>query len=79
MERRRIHFKLLLRIIRKHGFNTQRVAICGINKLGLQLAENIEQSPELGMNLLGFYDDRPESRTEQAIGRSMRCQPFLWG
>jgi putative colanic acid biosynthesis UDP-glucose lipid carrier transferase len=67
----RMHFKLLLRVMRKHGFNTQRVAICGINKLGLQLAENIEQSPELGMNLLGLYDDRPESRTEQAIGQSI--------
>lgn len=67
----RILFKWLLRMIRKRGFNTQRVAICGINKLGLQLARNIEQSPELGMNLIGFYDDRPESRTEQAIGQSL--------
>jgi putative colanic acid biosynthesis UDP-glucose lipid carrier transferase len=67
----RVGFRLLLRRLRKRGFNTQRYAICGINQLGLQLAHNIEQTPELGMSLVGFYDDRPESRTDLAIGKSL--------
>ena len=67
----RVLFRLLIRMLRKRGFNTQRFAICGINQIGLQLANNIEQTPELGMKLVGFYDDRPDNRTELATGQSM--------
>ncbi len=67
----RIGFRLFLRMLRKRGFNTQRFAICGINQLGLQLARNIEQTPELGLKLVGFFDDRPENRTELAAGESL--------
>ncbi len=30
--------------------------------MGFQLARNIEQSPQLGLQLVGFYDDRPPQR-----------------
>lgn len=50
------------RALWSRGINTQQFAIVGVNELGFQLARNIEQSPELGLKLAGFYDDRPEDR-----------------
>ena len=74
----RIVFRMLLRALRKRGFNTQRFAICGVNKLGIQLARNVQDSPELGMEFAGFFDDRPESRTERSeerrVGKECRSR-----
>jgi putative colanic acid biosysnthesis UDP-glucose lipid carrier transferase len=67
----RIVFLMILKNLRKRGLNTKRFAICGANKLGLQLAENIQASPELGLQLAGFFDDRPSSRTKEALDRDM--------
>jgi putative colanic acid biosynthesis UDP-glucose lipid carrier transferase len=50
------------RSLRAHGINTRKFAIVGINELGFQLAKNIEESPEMGLRLAGFYDDRPADR-----------------
>ncbi|MCE9524694.1 MAG: undecaprenyl-phosphate glucose phosphotransferase [Planctomycetales bacterium] len=50
------------RALWSRGINTRRFAIVGMNELGFQLARNIEESPELGLKLAGFYDDRPEDR-----------------
>jgi len=58
----RVVLRMILKNLRKRGFNTRRFAICGVNQLGLQLAQNIESSPELGLELAGFFDDRPPSR-----------------
>ncbi len=66
----RVLLRLVLRSLRKRGFNTRRFAICGVNKLALQLARNIQNSPELGLEFVGFYDDRPESRTEDEAGEN---------
>ena len=44
------------------GYNTRSFAIVGVNELGFQLARNIEASPEMGLRLAGFFDDRPEER-----------------
>lgn len=49
-------------MLRARGVNIRRFAIVGVNSLGVQLARNIEASPELGLVLAGFYDDRPKSR-----------------
>jgi undecaprenyl-phosphate glucose phosphotransferase len=51
--------------LRARGFNTRRYAICGVNELSIQLARNIKASPEIGLRLAGFYDDRPEERTTE--------------
>lgn len=67
----RIVFLMALKNLRKRGFNTKRFAICGVNKLSVQLAENIQNSPELGLQLAGFFDDRPSSRTKEALGRDL--------
>ena len=49
--------------LRARGFNVRSFAIVGINDLGIRLAKNIEDSPRLGLNFAGFYDDRPDART----------------
>jgi putative colanic acid biosynthesis UDP-glucose lipid carrier transferase len=48
--------------LRARGYNTRGVAVVGINELGIHLARNIENSPDMGLKLLGFFDDRPASR-----------------
>lgn len=64
----RVVLRSLLRNLRRRGFNTRKFAICGLNKLAVQLARNIQNSPELGLEFAGFFDDRPEQRTSQQIG-----------
>jgi putative colanic acid biosynthesis UDP-glucose lipid carrier transferase len=64
----RIVLRMILRSLRKRGFNTRKFAICGVNKLGLQLARNIQNSPELGLEFVGYFDDRPERRTKELSG-----------
>ncbi len=59
----RVVIRAVQRSLRLHGVNARQYAIVGVNKLAFQLAENIEQAPALGLNLVGFYDDRPSSRT----------------
>jgi len=66
----RVLMRLVLRSLRKRGFNTRRFAICGVNRLALRLAQNIQETPELGLEFVGFFDDRPESRTGEEAGES---------
>jgi putative colanic acid biosynthesis UDP-glucose lipid carrier transferase len=47
------------------GLNTKPCAIVGVTDLGIQLAHNILASPELGLKLAGYYDDRPPERGPQ--------------
>jgi putative colanic acid biosynthesis UDP-glucose lipid carrier transferase len=74
--------------LRARGFNTRSFAVCGVNELGIQLARNIQKAPEMGLRLVGFYDDRPAKRTtappdelgrhagnfEELLGRARRGQ-----
>jgi putative colanic acid biosynthesis UDP-glucose lipid carrier transferase len=66
----RVALRMLLRNLRKRGFNTRKFAICGLNKLAVQLAHNIQNSPELGLQFAGYFDDRPERRTGESAGQS---------
>ncbi len=47
------------------GLNTNGCAIVGVTELGIQLAENLTNMPELGLRLAGYYDDRPPERSPQ--------------
>lgn len=67
----RVIFLMVLMNLRKRGINTKQFAICGVNQLGLQLAQNIQASPELGLELAGFFDDRPSSRTRETLDRDL--------
>lgn len=61
----RVGLRWAFRSLRAHGLNHQRFAIVGVTPLGIQLARNIEAAPELGLHLVGFYDDRPEERVAE--------------
>jgi putative colanic acid biosynthesis UDP-glucose lipid carrier transferase len=67
----RVVLRMILRSLRKRGFNTRKFAICGMNRLGMQLAANIQNSPELGLQFVGYFDDRPEQRTNEATGAQL--------
>jgi putative colanic acid biosynthesis UDP-glucose lipid carrier transferase len=55
------------------GYHTQRFAIVGVNELSFQLAENIEACPEMGLKLVGFFDDRPAQRSPDIPADLGRC------
>ncbi|MDX1947945.1 MAG: undecaprenyl-phosphate glucose phosphotransferase [Pirellulaceae bacterium] len=59
----------ILRALQKslwlRGLNTKACAIVGVTDLGIQLARNIFDAPELGLKLAGYYDDRPPERGPQ--------------
>jgi putative colanic acid biosynthesis UDP-glucose lipid carrier transferase len=59
-------FRMLLRIVQelrvRQGVGVRRVAIAGLNRLGLQVAEQARNDPSLGLQFVGFYDDRVASR-----------------
>jgi len=59
-----ILFRFLLRQIFAHlrrlGVNNRNVAIVGMTQNGLQFARDLENRPEFGYQVVGFYDDRKE-------------------
>jgi putative colanic acid biosynthesis UDP-glucose lipid carrier transferase len=58
----RMLVRMLLCFLRARGFNTRGYAIVGVNELGIELVKRIENAPELGLHLVGFYDDRQDAR-----------------
>ncbi|AGH43150.1 undecaprenyl-phosphate glucose phosphotransferase [Paraglaciecola psychrophila] len=57
-------FALFLFHIRSKGFNTRNVAIIGLTKGAVRLAEQIQGRPETGFRLLAIYDDRAPERLD---------------
>ncbi len=57
MATRIVHHGLLRR-----GIGVRRVAIAGVNQLGLQAEANLRGDTGLGWNLIGYYDDRQINR-----------------
>ncbi|SHM93426.1 putative colanic acid biosysnthesis UDP-glucose lipid carrier transferase [Pseudomonas asturiensis] len=70
----RLLIRLLLHSLRRHGFNTRRVAIVGTGQVGERLAQSISSAPWMGLNLLGFYDSNPQ---QMELGRQRRRLPVL--
>mgnify|MGYP002622909782 CR=1 FL=1 len=61
----RLAIRSALHMLRARGFNSRNCAIVGVNDLSLQLVRNIEATPELGLKVCGFYDDRAAERTPE--------------
>ena len=57
-------FRYATRWMIRRGIRTRKFAIAGHNELGLQLAESISDSPDLGLEFVGYFDDRGEDRQE---------------
>ncbi len=60
--------RMCMRIIQRgrlqRGVGVRRVAIAGLNDLGRQTEANIVGQPALGLRVIGFFDDRIETRTD---------------
>ena len=54
----RVAIRAVQHLLHANDVNTRSFAIVGVNELGFQLARIIRHSPELGLRLAGFYDDR---------------------
>lgn len=65
----RVTLRTIQGYLRARGINTRGYAIVGINELGFRLAGNIEKTPEMGLDLVGFYDDREPDRTPEIDDR----------
>ncbi len=61
-----------LRSLRKKGYNTRRAAIAGAGELGGRLARRIISKPELGVILIGFFDDNRALESLSINGRSVK-------
>lgn len=54
--------RVVLRSLRSQGYNSRKVAIVGAGESGVTVAQTIAQSPWMGLNFRGFFDDRkPQS------------------
>jgi len=54
-------FHIILGSLRKRGLYLSNVAIVGARELGTHLARTILEEPWMGLNPIGFYDDRKPS------------------
>jgi len=59
----RVIVRMVCRWMVRRGVCVRRFAIIGINELGVNLVRKIDDSPQLGLGFLGFFDDRPDQRT----------------
>ena len=50
-------------VLHQWGLNSRGYAIVGTGDIAIQLAQAINTSPEMGLKLVGFFDDRDEERT----------------
>jgi len=62
MNAARVAARLTLRRLRAAGRNQKRVAIVGVTEIGEMLARRIRGTPWLGMEMVGFFDDRTPDR-----------------
>lgn len=50
--------------LRNKGHNQRKAIIVGVTPNGIALADQIKSNPHLGIDIVGFYDDRDESRLD---------------
>ena len=62
--------RMCIRVIQRgrlnRGIGVRKVAIAGLNLLGRQTEANVSAQPALGLQVVGFYDDRLEKRKQDA-------------
>ncbi|WP_246146578.1 undecaprenyl-phosphate glucose phosphotransferase [Rubripirellula lacrimiformis] len=59
--------RILQQGLLRRGVGVRRVAIAGFNDLGFQTARNISGDPSLGLQMVGYYDDRIEQRSSDEV------------
>lgn len=61
----------LLRKLRAMGRNQRSAVIAGVNDVSYHLANQLQQCPELGIKLHGFFDQQVFDRTSRFPGRTL--------
>ncbi len=67
----RLVFRALLFRFRRSGLNTKPVIIIGVTPTGINLANQIKDNLQLGLEIVGFYDDRPKHRLPELAEYSL--------
>ncbi|MBW2308150.1 MAG: undecaprenyl-phosphate glucose phosphotransferase [Deltaproteobacteria bacterium] len=62
----RVLLRCILHFIRRRGYNQRHVLIVGAGDLGQRVLKTIKQTPELGLKVVGFMDQRPD-----LVGRNL--------
>jgi putative colanic acid biosynthesis UDP-glucose lipid carrier transferase len=65
----RLVVRATLEEARRRGRNTRRVAIVGLTEAAEQVATRLSEAPWLGMELVGFFDDRGLERCHRIAER----------
>jgi len=52
--------RMILHFMRRRGYNQRHVLIVGAGDLGLRVLKNIKHTPDLGLKVVGFLDQRSE-------------------
>ncbi len=56
----RYFLRLIFAHLRRLGMNNRTIAIVGMTQHGLHFARDLENNPDYGYHVVGFYDDRTE-------------------
>jgi putative colanic acid biosynthesis UDP-glucose lipid carrier transferase len=68
----RAGIRLVLRSLRRRGYNQRFVVIAGAGRLGRDIARRLAQTPWSGLCVRGFYDDRPALTGTRVEGIDVR-------
>lgn len=64
----RFSLLILLRLMRKRGWNERRVVVIGLGELGSQLVETVQQALWTGFRIVTIFDDQPEGKPRVICG-----------
>ncbi len=71
----RLSVRLILRILRRRGFNLRHIAIVGAGNLGATIADRLQRASWAGYNVVGFYDDDATKIGTEIAGRRVLAAP----
>jgi putative colanic acid biosysnthesis UDP-glucose lipid carrier transferase len=60
--------RVMLRTLRRRGYNLRRIAIVGAGALGREIAQRIRRLPWSGLEIRCFYDDDPALAGTSVVG-----------
>lgn len=64
----RFSLLVILRLMRKRGWNERRVVVMGLGDLGGQLVETVQQALWTGFRIVTIFDDQPEGKPQTICG-----------
>ncbi|MDQ6986486.1 MAG: undecaprenyl-phosphate glucose phosphotransferase [Mariprofundaceae bacterium] len=65
--------RIFLRLLRKRGRNSKSAIIVGSGELGVSLANRVADADWIGLNIVGFFDDKMDVKEINGIPLLGRC------